>query len=277
MTTARRSVPSKLTTAALITGASRGIGAVYADRLAKRGYDLILVARSEERIKELSARLTTETGRSAAPLTANLNDKRDLAKVETTLRDDPTITMLVNNAGVAAVASLLNADVEKMEDMIALNITALTRLTYAAAPALVQRGAGTIINIASVVGISPETLNGVYGATKAYVIALSHSLQHELADKDLRVQAVLPAATATDIWEIAGLHYRNLPPSIVMSPEDVVDAALVGLDQGELVMLPSLQDGDEWNRFEAARRAISQQFGHSVPAPRYEIGVRRSA
>lgn len=262
---------------ALITGASRGIGAVYADRLAKRGYDLILVARSEERIKELSARLTTETGRSAAPLRANLNDKRDLAKVETTLRDDPTITMLVNNAGVAAVAPLLNADVKKMEDMIALNITALTRLTYAAGPAFVQRGAGTIINIASVVGISPETLNGVYGATKAYVIALSHSLQHELADKGLRIQAVLPAATATDIWEIAGLHYRNLPASIVMSPEDVVDAALVGLDQGELVTLPSLQDGDEWNRFEAARRAISQQFGHSVPAPRYEIGVRRSA
>ena len=266
--------PSKGT--ALITGASRGIGAVYADRLAKRGYDLILVARNQARLKALSARLTSETGRSVTPLPADLNDKGDLAKVETTLRDDQTITMLVNNAGVGSVAPLLHADVEKMDDMIALNITALTRLTYAAAPAFVARGAGTIINIASVVGISPETLNGVYGATKAYVIALSHSLQHELADKGIRIQAVLPGATATDAWEIAGLPYQNLPASIVMSPEDTVDAALVGLDQGELVTIPPLHDGDEWTRFEAARRAISKRFGNSVPAPRYGIGVPAS-
>jgi short-subunit dehydrogenase len=92
-----------------------------------------------------------------------------------------------------------------MEDMIALTIIALTRLTYAAAPAFVARGTGTIINIGSVVGISPETLNGVYGGTKAYVIALSHSLQHELADKGVRIHAVLPAATATEAWAIAGL------------------------------------------------------------------------
>src|SRR5258707_3638316 len=190
---------------AVITGASSGIGAVYADRLAKRGYDLILVARNEARLKALSARLTSETGRSVAALAADLNDKEELAKVETTLRDEQTITMLVNNAGIASVAPLLNADVEKMDDMIALNITALTRLTYAAAPAFVARGAGTIINIASVVGISPETLNGVYSASKAYVLALSHSLQHELASKGIRVQSVLPSPTATDLWEIAGL------------------------------------------------------------------------
>jgi short-subunit dehydrogenase len=258
---------------ALITGASRGIGAVYADRLAKRGYDLILVARSEAPLKALSDRLTRETGRSVTALPADLNHKADLAKVETRLRDDQTITMLVNNAGIASVAPLLNADADKMEDMIGLNVTALTRLVYAAAPAFVARGAGTIINIASVVGISPEALNGVYGATKAYIIALSHSLQHELADKGIRIQAVLPAATATEIWESAGLPWQNLPPSIVMTPEDMVDAALVGLDQGELVTLPSLQDADEWTRFEAARRAMSAHFGNSVPAPRYRIGV----
>ena len=263
--------PSKGT--AVITGASRGIGAVYADRLAKRGYDLILVARDEARLKALAAGLASETGRSVTLLPADLNDKADLAKVEATLRDDQTITMLVNNAGVASVAPLLNADVEKMDDMIALNITALTRLTYAAAPAFVARGAGTIINIASVVGISPETLNGVYGATKAYVIAFSHSLQHELADKGIRIQAVLPGATATEIWELAGLPHQNLPASIVMSPEDMVDAALAGLDQGERVTLPSLHDGGEWTRFEAARRAISQRFGNSMPAPRYRAGV----
>src|SRR5262245_27581165 len=131
-----KSNPSTTGTA-LITGASTGIGAVYADRLAKRGYDLILVARNEDRLKSLAERLTSETGRSVKALRADLNNKAELATVESTLRDDPSITMLVNNAGVGSVARLLEADIEEMEDMIALNITALTRLIYAAAPAFV--------------------------------------------------------------------------------------------------------------------------------------------
>jgi short-subunit dehydrogenase len=261
---------------AVITGASTGIGAVYADRLARRGYDLVLVARNEERLRALAARLTEETGRSVTPLRADLSDKVDLAKVEGLLHKDPAITLLVNNAGVGAVTPLLDTDVDKMEDLIALNITALTRLTYAAAPALVARGKGTIINIASIVGISPETLNGVYGASKAYVIALTHSLQHELADKGIRIQAVLPAGTATDFWDKTGLPYDRLPEGTVMSAEDMVDAALVGLDQGELVTLPSLPDGDEWTRFEAARRTMSSHFFHSEPAPRYQTAAPAS-
>ena len=268
---------SPLKGTALVTGASRGIGAVYADRLAKRGYDLILVARSEAPLKALTARLASSSRRQITPIMADLSNKIDLAKVETKLREDSSITMLVNNAGIGSVTPLLGADVEKMDEMIALNSIALTRLTYAAAPAFVKRGAGTIINIGSVVGISPETLNGVYGATKAYVLAFSHSLQHELAEKGIRVQAVLPGATATDMWEIAGLPWQKLPPSIVMSVEEMVDAALVGLDQGELVTIPGLHDGDEWTRFEAARLAISQRFGNSVPASRYRIPAQRSA
>src|SRR5713226_2083895 len=201
--------PSKGT--AVVTGASSGIGAVYADRLAKRGHDLILVARNGARLKSLSARLTNETGQSVKVIRTDLSNKAELAKVEATLRSDPSITMLVNNAGTASVAPLLNADVEKMEEMIALNVTALTRLTYAAAPGFVTRGAGTIINIASIVGISPETLNGVYGATKAYVLALSHSLQHELADKGIRIQAVLPGVTATELGISPVSHTRTCP------------------------------------------------------------------
>jgi short-subunit dehydrogenase len=254
---------------ALVTGASRGIGAVYADRLAKRGYDLILVARDEVRLKQLRERLIRDSGRRVTLLVADLSDKADLAKVESMLRDDPQITLLVNNAGIAAVTPLLKSDVGQMEQMIDVNVTALTRLTYAAAPAFVARGAGTIINIASVVGISPETLNGVYGATKAYVIALSHSLQHELADKGIRIQAVLPGATATELWERAGLPYQNLPPSIVMRPDDMVDAALAGLDQGEVVTIPGLQDAQEWERFDAERRALSTRLGSSTAARRY--------
>jgi short-subunit dehydrogenase len=197
--------------------------------------------------------------------------------VETKLKDDPSITMLVNNAGFASVAPLLDANIQKMEEMIALNIIALTRLTYAAAPAFVKRGTGTIINIGSAAGISVEALNGVYGASKAYVLAFSLSLQHELTSKGIRVQAVLPGVTATDGWEIAGRPWQKMPPSIVMPAEDMVDAALAGLDQGELVTIPGLHDGDEWTRFEATRRAMLQRFGNSVPAPRYRNQARRSA
>ena len=259
---------------ALITGASMGIGAIYADRLAKRGHDLILVARNETRLEALSDRLTKETGRSATALRADLGDRADLARVEAVLRDDAAITMLVNNAGFGSITPLLDSDVGRMEDMIALNVTALTRLTYAAAPAFVARGTGTIVNIASIVGIAPELLNGVYGATKAYVLAFSHSLQHELAGKGIRVQAVAPGATATDFWEKSGRPYQDLPSSIVMSSDDMVDAALVGLDQGELVTIPSLHEGDDWTELEAARRAISAKLSNAAPAARYGIGAR---
>lgn len=260
---------SKAKGTALITGASTGIGAVYADRLAKRGYDLILVARNSDRLKAVATRLTAETGRSVKTITADLNKKSDLAKVETTLRDDASITMLVNNAGAGAVAPLLGSNIDKMEDMITLNVTALTRLTYAAAPGFVARSNGTFINISSIVAIGPEVLNGVYGASKAYVLALGHSLQHELADKGVRIQTVLPGATATEFWDVAGLPHSNLPSGIVMSSDNMVDAALAGLDQGELVTIPSLHDGDAWTNWEARRREISQQFGNSTPGARY--------
>src|SRR6202035_5784127 len=110
---------------ALVTGASRGIGAVYADRLAKRGYDLILVARDASRLEQLTANLQRETGRSVAPLTADLSDRADLARVEDVLKHNESISLLLNNAGAASVAPLLSADVAKMDEIIALNVFAL--------------------------------------------------------------------------------------------------------------------------------------------------------
>ncbi|HWU56316.1 MAG TPA: SDR family NAD(P)-dependent oxidoreductase, partial [Rhizomicrobium sp.] len=174
---------------ALITGASTGIGAVYADRLARRGYDLILVARNQQRLSYLARKLAGETGRSVRTVAADLATPHGVESVEDILRTDPQISLLVNNAGVGSVTPLLSSDVEKMDDMIRLNVTALTRLTYAAVPTLVARGGGTVINIASVVAIAPERLNGVYGGTKAFVLAFSQSLDHELRDKNIRVQA----------------------------------------------------------------------------------------
>ena len=256
---------------ALITGASTGIGAVYADRLAKRGYDLILVARNRNRLAILAHRLKVETGRSVEPLVADLYDKADLATVETVLRTNTSITMLVNNAGVGATQPLLTADIDRMDEMIGVNVGALTRLTYAAVPGFVARAGGTVINIAAVVAIAPELLNGVYGGTKAFVLAFGQSLQHELADKNVRVQSVLPGATATEFWDLSGRPVHQLPSAIVMSAEAMVDAALAGLDQGETVTIPALANKAEWDRFEAARRAMSGHLSSAVPAPRYKV------
>lgn len=258
---------------ALVTGASSGIGAVYADRLAKRGYDLILVARKQARLEALAARLTAETGRTVETLVADLNNPDDLSKVEARLRADTAITLLVNNAGVGAVTPILASDVDKMDEMISLNVTALTRLTYAAAPGFVARGNGAFVNIASIVAIAPELLNGVYGGSKAFVLAFSQSLHHELAGKGVRVQAVLPGATATEFWDLAGHPVQNFPASFVMSAEDMVDAALSGFDQGEIVTIPALPEQAEWDAYEATRRGMGGRLSSSTPGRRYLAGI----
>ncbi len=254
---------------ALITGASSGMGAIYADRLARRGYDLILVARNRDRLATVADRITNETQRSVQTVGADLNDRSALATIEAKLRQDSGITLLVNNAGVGTHTPLLESDVDAMTRMIDLNVTALTRLTYAAVPGFVARGKGAIINISSIVAIAPEILNGVYAGSKAFVLAFSQSLHHELADKGVQVQAVLPGATATDFWRAGGLPLEHLPKEIVMSAEDMVDAALTGFDRRELVTIPSLHAGEEWAAYEAARRTMSGHLSSSVPAPRY--------
>lgn len=255
---------------ALVTGASAGIGAVYADRLARRGYDLILVARNRGRLDELAACISNETGRSVEVVAADLGSKADLARVEAMLKTDASITMLVNNAGVGAPVPTWQADIDQMEQMIDINVTALTRLSYAAAPAFVSRGRGTIVNIASVVALAPELLlNGVYGASKAFVIALSASLRAELADKGVRVQAVLPGATATEFWDISGVPLSGVPAEITMRAADMVEAALAGLDVGEAVTVPSLPDSGDWAAYEAAREALLPNLSRSSSAERY--------
>jgi hypothetical protein len=262
---------------AVITGASSGIGAIYADRLAHRGYDLLLVARNQKRMSDLASRLVSETGRSVDIVTADLTDSVDVARVERVLREDSRITLLVNNAGFGATAPLLDSNVSDMRRMIALNVEALTRLTYAAVPAFVKRGLGTIINIASVVAVAPEALNGVYGGTKAFVLAFSQSLRHELANTGVTVQVVLPGATATDFWNVAGTPIEHLPQELgVMTAEDMVDAALAGLDNGEFVSIPALPDAGQWQSFEAARQAMVPNLSRAEPAARYSV-VRAAA
>jgi short-subunit dehydrogenase len=258
---------------AVVTGASSGIGAIYADRLAHRGYDLMLIARSQKKLNEVAERVAGATGRTVNVIAGDLNDKSDLERVETLLRTNDAIAMLVNNAGVGAIEPLLESDVDAMDTMIDLNVTALTRLTYAAVPAFVARGGGAIINISSVVAIAPEVLNGVYGGTKAFVLAFSLSLHKELAHKNLRIQAVLPGATATNFWDAAGGSLDRLPGESVMRSDDLVDAALAGFDHGELVTIPSLPDQADWEAYEAARQKLIPNLSLRVPSARYRMAA----
>ncbi|HEY3824515.1 MAG TPA: SDR family oxidoreductase [Bryobacteraceae bacterium] len=261
---------------AVITGASSGIGAIYADRLARRGYDLLLVARDQRRMADLASKIVGETGSDVDILTADLTDSGDLAKLEKILREDSRVTLLMNNAGLGATAPLLKSDIADMERMIALNVEALTRLTYAVVPGLVDRGTGMIINIASIVAVNPERLNGVYGGTKAFVLAFSQSLRQELTGTGVKVQVVLPGATATDFWRKAGRSVEELPQEIVMSAEDMVDAALAGLDQGEFVTIPALPEAGQWQTYEEARQAMLPNLSRAEPAARYSV-VRAAA
>ena len=258
---------------ALVTGASSGIGAVYADRLARQGYDLILVARNQDRLDTLASRLKRETGRSVEVVAADLGSTPGIRQVEEVLRTDAGITMLVNNAGIGATAPLVQSDPDQLDAMIALNVVSLTRLTYAAAQAFVQRGAGTIVNIASIVAIAPEMLNGVYGGTKAFVLAFSQSLHHELSKQGVRVQVVLPGAISTEFWDIAGMPVKNLPQSIVMTADNLVDAALAGLELGELVTIPSLPEAAQWDAVDAARKALGPNLSATQPAARFKVKI----
>ena len=258
---------------ALITGASAGIGAVYADRLARRGYDLILVARDRVRLAGLATQLSADTGRKAEVLTADLTRSADLLRVEERLRSDAGISLLVNNAGFGAAAPLMDSDPDTLESMIQLNVVAPTRLARAVVTGFVARGNGTIINIASSVALTPELLNGTYSGTKAYVVNFTQAQHHELGAKHVRVQAVLPGATRTDFWEAAGLPLKHLPEEIVMSAEEMVDAAMSGLDQGELITIPSLPDAREWDAFNSARVALGRNLSRNHAADRYKVAA----
>jgi short-subunit dehydrogenase len=255
---------------ALVTGSSSGIGAIYADRLARRGYDLILVARDKAKLDALAAKLTKETGRKVEVLPADLNAKADLRRVEDRLKSDSGIALLVNNAGIGSAGPLLTSDADQMDAMIQLNVVALTRLTLAASPAFVARKNGIIVNIASIAAVAPEILNGVYGGSKAYVVNFTQALHKEVGDKGVQVQAVLPGAISTEFWERAGTAVSNLPAQIVMQGDELVDAALAALDQKELITLPSLPDVADWDKFEAARKALGPGLSRTQAAGRYK-------
>lgn len=260
----------------LITGASTGIGATYADRFAQRGHPLVLVARNVARLEELAARLAREYHVKTHVLAADLTVPTERAKVEQRLRDDETIGILVNNAGMGGGSVLAQTPPDVVQAMIELNVTAPSRLVAALLPRLMTRGHGSIINIASVLAIAPELFGGAYAASKSYVLTYTIALHKEVAERGIRVQCVLPGVTRTDIWEqIGGLD--AIPAHMIMEVDEMVDAALSGYDQGEVITIPSLPDIDEWNRFDEARRRMAPELSRDVAADRYKSDIPEDA
>jgi short-subunit dehydrogenase len=256
---------------ALVTGASSGIGATYADRLARRGYDLILVARDAARLAELAGKLAVSYGVKADVLSADLAERAGIATVEQRLNQDDTITLFVNNAGIGPNGSLLESDLDYLDKMVDLNVVAANRLGVAAAQIFAARGQGAIINTASVVALAPQWFNGTYVATKAFVLALTEALSTELAGKGVKLQAVLPGLTRTEIFDRVGRSFDDLDQDKVMDVGDMVDAALSGFDQGELVTIPSLADKALYDGYAGARGALGPHLSLNKPAARYGV------
>jgi short-subunit dehydrogenase len=262
---------------ALVTGASTGIGAVYADRLAKRGYDLVVVARNGAQLQELADRLSKETGRKIEVLQADLTKDADLQRVEQKIASDREINVLVNNAGVSGTGKLAEHDIKSVDSIIKLNVLVLTHLAAVAAKSFPARGDSAIINVGSVVAFIPDRFNATYAASKAYVLSLTESLNAELAGTGVKVQAVLPGSTRTEIWARSGRDVDALPAGTVMEVDELVDAALAGFDQGELVTIPSLPDAGDWNRVVEARAALRPNLSHDHAAPRFKVAHRSAA
>ncbi|QJP17320.1 SDR family oxidoreductase [Starkeya sp. ORNL1] len=254
---------------AVVTGASAGIGAVYAERLAARGYDLVLVARRAERLESLSRNLAAAHGTKVEVVEADLTKDTELRRVENILKGNPAITLLVNNAGTSTLAPVAITSQEDAAAMVALNVTALTRLTQAILPAFLARNEGAIINVASVLSFHSLPISAIYSGTKGYVMNFSRGLQRELAGTNVRVQVVMPASTATELWDLSGVPLATLDQSTVMSTENLVDAALSGFDKGEAVTLPSVGDARLWDQFDEARATLFAASQTGQPAARY--------
>ena len=257
--------------AAVITGASSGIGKVYADRFAQRGYDLLLVARRKDRLDTLAQELAQKHGVKVETLVADLTKREDLQKVGNVLASDKRVSVLVNNAGTAVVGPSAELPIDKVQFQLDLNVRSVTFLKQAVLPGFIERNSGTLINIGSVLSFFAYPFSTSYSASKAHVLFYTLGLRDELANTGVRVQAVLPSNTYSEIWEVSGMGTENLDPETVMSTDDLVDAALAGLDQGETVTLPSLEDASLWEDFDAARIKMFHASSTKKPASRYGL------
>lgn len=224
---------------ALVTGASAGLGAEFARQLAARGTDLVLVARREDRLRQLADDLAEAHGVEVEVLAADLVQADDVEQVAKRLTAvSGPVDLLVNNAGFGMYGEFARLDGDRQLQMLQLNAAVLTRLTHAIVPQLRAAGAGGVVNVASTAAFQPDPYGAVYGATKAYVLSLSQALHEELARDGVRVLALCPGFTRTEFQDIAGVNQAAMPSAGVMEAGPVVRAALADFTRGRAVCLP---------------------------------------
>jgi short-subunit dehydrogenase len=232
--------PTTGTKTAVITGASSGIGAAFARRLARDGFSLVLQGRRRELLESLCAGLESAHGIKAEYVTAELSDPQELLALEKKVAEIPDLEILVNNAGFGLVREFHRESVEEQERMIRVHLIATIRLTHAAISGMLRRGHGSIINVSSVAGYLVAPRSNVYAATKAFLNSFSESLHVELHGKGIRIQALCPGYTKTDFHPRLGLSTSRRVIFSFMPPERVVDASLRALSRHTVICVPGV-------------------------------------
>lgn len=258
---------------ALVTGASAGIGQVYAEHLARTGHDLVLVARRADRLQALADELGAVHRIEVEILPADLATRNGVEAVASRLGEAPDIDMLINNAGYAARGRVAELDFDALDAMLRVNVLALSRLSNAAMKRMVTAGRGTIINISSGTAFMQMPGNAGYGASKNYVLAFTRHMQLEAAGTGVRVQLVIPGVIATDFHQVAGNDLANFPPERVMRAEDLVVASLRGLELEEKICIPSLPEITDWQSYVEAEARVAANVSRDRIAPRYHNGA----
>ena len=225
---------------AAITGASAGLGAVFARKLAARGHDLLLIARRGDRLNQLASELERANGTASEICVADLAVTEDLERVAQRLSAEPRLALLVNNAGFGIPGAFLKSSIEEQARMHRVHIDATLRLTHAALGGMMERRAGGIINVSSVAAFVRSRGSVSYCATKSWINAFTEGLYLELhrAGSPVKVQALCPGFTYTEFHDVAGVDRATIPKWLWLTAERVVDASLAGLDRGDLFVVP---------------------------------------
>ncbi|MDX1658294.1 MAG: SDR family oxidoreductase [Nitriliruptorales bacterium] len=250
---------------ALVTGASAGIGEEFARQLARRGVDVVLVARREGELETLAKELATERDVDTEVLTADLTVAADLQAVEERLRDrrERPVDLLVNNAGFGAYGDFHELPLDRQQTMVELNITAVVRLTHAVLPGLRERGRGGVINVASTAAFQPDPYGAVYGGTKAFVHSFTQALHEELRGSGVRAMSLCPGYTRTEFQEVADVSH-GVPELAVLHPDDVVSGALRDFTRGRATSIPGAIHWLEARAAEVSPQSISRKLSGLV-------------
>lgn len=260
---------------ALVTGASSGIGRSFAERLARDGYDLTIVARRRDKLEQLAQHLQKTHGVHVDVVVADLGKSADLRALEKRVAQAVSLELLVNNAGFGGYMPFIQLDPDRAEELINVQVLAVTRLTRAALPGMIDRRKGAIINVSSRFAFSAAMdspqfpKRAAYVGTKAFINAFTQLLAGELKGTGVQVQALCPAVVLTEFHTSQGIDPGRFPPEIVMQPADVVDASLAALKAGEVICLPGLDDPQVLENVWDSQRQLIDRSGSGKVSKRY--------